>query len=312
MPSVVARRRPWCRRQTHARGRAGRRRVSADSMAAPTAAPSPTTTASSEGPAPLSTQPSAPALRAAAATAGIHGKSARRYGWCRRSSRAVPHGVVASRRKAGEQQRHALHVEHRVRARHGLRQHRARLRRGARHFRNERHPRERRIHRQRHRRHALGAGARHGEAAHDGGGHVVGMPFRARREREQLLAREGRAEQRVAGDETAHPRRRARAEPARGRDAVHARQCAPFEGAARGLVRERDAAGHDVVGAGGQAPRALTFHAHATPRPPRPPSRRCRGRARGRGRRSRARGWPRSPARERGPRTTAAGAATPG
>src|SRR5262249_5747237 len=53
---------------------------SAASTARATALPSPAATASSEGPAPLRTQPSAPARRAASATVGIHGNNARRYG----------------------------------------------------------------------------------------------------------------------------------------------------------------------------------------------------------------------------------------
>src|SRR5262249_9793280 len=68
-------------------------RAKASSIARATADASPSepaTTASSAGPAPLSTQPSAPALRAASATDGSQGKSRTRYGWCRRSSSAVP------------------------------------------------------------------------------------------------------------------------------------------------------------------------------------------------------------------------------
>src|SRR5262249_8438515 len=68
-----------------------RAKASSITRATADASPSePATTASSAGPAPLSTQPSAPALRAASATDGSQGKSRTRYGWCRRSSSAVP------------------------------------------------------------------------------------------------------------------------------------------------------------------------------------------------------------------------------
>src|SRR5206468_11702587 len=50
-------------------------RRSAASIAAATGVSSPATTASSDGPAPLRTQPSAPAARAARTTSGIHGNS---------------------------------------------------------------------------------------------------------------------------------------------------------------------------------------------------------------------------------------------
>src|SRR5207247_855468 len=50
-------------------------RRSTASIAAATGAPSPATTASSDGPAPLRTQPSAPAARAALTTSGIHGNN---------------------------------------------------------------------------------------------------------------------------------------------------------------------------------------------------------------------------------------------
>src|SRR5262247_3584445 len=62
---------------------------SAVSMARATGPVSSPTAASSDGPEPESTQPRAPARRAASTTAGIHGKSRRRYGWCSRSSSAV-------------------------------------------------------------------------------------------------------------------------------------------------------------------------------------------------------------------------------
>src|SRR5882724_10742939 len=62
---------------------------SAASMAEATASPGPATGARRDGPAPLSTQPTAPAPRAAATAAGSQGKRPQRWGWCRRSSSAA-------------------------------------------------------------------------------------------------------------------------------------------------------------------------------------------------------------------------------
>src|SRR5439155_1251016 len=79
-------------------------RRSTASIAAATGAPSPATTASSDGPAPLRTQPSAPAARAALTTSGIHGNNRSREGSCSRSSKATP---SAARRQAAHPRRGA-------------------------------------------------------------------------------------------------------------------------------------------------------------------------------------------------------------
>src|SRR5439155_17890028 len=77
--------------------------------------------------------------------------------------------------------------------------------------------------------------------------------------------RERRPQERVPRDEATDPGRGTRAEAARGRDPIHARERAPLEGPPRLLVGEADTAGDDVVTAPREPVRALTFDAHGDP-----------------------------------------------
>src|SRR5439155_24587212 len=88
------------------------------------------------------------------------------------------------------------------------------------------------------------------------------MALGARWEPQQAVIRERRPQQRVPCDEAADPRRGARAEAARGRDSVDARERAALEGAPRLLVGEPDAARDDVVTVLREPVRALAFDAH--------------------------------------------------
>ncbi len=91
---------------------------------------------------------------------------------------------------------------------------------------------------------------------------LSGCPSTRAASASSAVARERLAEQRVARDQASDPRRRARAQAARGRNAVDARQRAALERTSGRLVGQLDAARDDVVLVGRQSARALALHGH--------------------------------------------------
>ena len=173
------------------------------------------------------------------------------------------HRVLAVGLEAGQEEGDPLDVEDGVLAGHGLGKHRPPLGGGAGHLGDQGHPAQPGRHGQRDGGDAGGAARGDGEATEERGGHVVGVALGARGQREEGLARQGRAEERVARHQAAHPGGRARAQAARGGDAVQAGQRHPLEWPAGGLVGQAHPAGHHVVLVAREPPGPLPVHAHA-------------------------------------------------